>query len=292
MKKLIISLFILWISFFAFGQEQLTPTISGKFKAGSIELYLACYGAGTPTVIVHSGFGGAGSDGGWEQVSQAIHGTNRICFYDRANVGKSDAFTDDYNLGIAVSQLHSLLKSANVSAPYIMVGHSFGSYPIKLYNHLYSDEVKGILLVDPSQYGMFHNNAAKWNKEKEHYTDAVEARRVAELGAWNKPSKNPENINLKTTATLIKNSNDFDEKPFVLLWAKNGIWHGGDVPEDWHPKVWGRMKAMYKKAINSMHSLSVNSKIVFANTKEHNIYHYEPNSVVKEIKYILKQVAE
>ncbi len=292
MKKFFISLFILCASFLVFSQEQLTPTISGKFKANSVELYLACYGVGSPTIIVHSGFGGTSSDGGWEKVIQAIHSTNRICLYDRANIGKSDAFTDNYDLNIAVSQLHSLLNSANISPPYVMVGHSFGSYPIKLFNHLYSDEVKGILLVDPSQYGIFYNNMAKWNKEKDHYSKTFETRRISELESWNNPSQNPEKINLKTTATLIRESNDFDEKPFVLLWAKNGIWSGGDTPKNWHPKVWDRMKAMYKKAIDDMHKLSVNSKIVFANTNEHNVYHYEPKAVVKEIKYILKQVKE
>ncbi|WP_085297469.1 alpha/beta fold hydrolase [Cognaticolwellia mytili] len=290
MKSFIITLFIFCTTSLAFSQEKLTPTISGKFKADSVELYLACYGVGSPTIIVHSGFGGAGSNGKWEEVIQTVHRKNRICVYDRANTGKSDAFTNDYDLNIAVSQLHSLLNSANISPPYIMVGHSFGSYPIKLFNHLYSDEVKGILLVDPSQYGMFYNNMAKWNKNEEHYTKTFEERRIAELASWNNPSQNPEKINLSATAKLIKNSNDFGEKPFVLLWAKDGIWNGGESPKNWHPMVWDRMKTMYKKAIDDMHNLSVNRKIRFANTSEHNIYYYEPNAVVKEIKYILKQV--
>jgi hypothetical protein len=292
MRNFIISLFILCTSFLAFSQGKLIPTINGKFKADTLELHLACYGEGSPTIVVHSGFGGAGSDNGWEEVIQAIQGTNRVCLYDRANIGKSDAYTGDYDLNVVVSQLHSLLNSANISPPYIMVGHSFGSYPVKLFNHLYSDEVKGILLVEPSQYGMFYNNMAKWNKEKDHYSTTFEERRIAELGSWNNPSQNPEKINLKKTATLIKESSDFGEKPFVLLWAKNGIWSGGGSPKNWHPKVWGRMKEMYNKAIDDMHNLSVNSKIVFANTTEHNIYHYEPKAVVKEIKYLLKQIKE
>jgi len=212
-----------------------------------------------------------------------LHNTNRICFYDRANTGKSDAFIIEYDLNVAVTQLHSLLSSAGILSPYVMVGHSFGSYPIKLFNHQYPEEVKGILLVDPSQYGMFYNNIAKWNVAEDNYTKEFEERRITELGAWNAPTENPEKINLKTTAKLIQNSTDFGEKPFVLLWSKNGVWSGDESPSDWHPKVWDRMKFMYKKTIDDMHNLS-------ANTSEHNIYYYESSAVVKEIKYLFQQV--
>ena len=91
---------------------------------------------------------------------------------------------------------------------------------------------------------------------------------------------------------MIKQSQDFGNKPFVLLWSKNGVWSGGEAPDDWHPKTWERMKSLYAKAIGDMHSLSTDAKILFANTHEHNVYSYEPESVIKEINYLLSKVKQ
>lgn len=51
-------------------------------------------------------------------------------------------------------ELHTLLANAEEKPPYVLVGHSFGSFDALLYAHKYRKEVAGIVLVDgahPSQ---------------------------------------------------------------------------------------------------------------------------------------------
>lgn len=290
MFKIIASLlFLICISSNVHAENPLIPNLSGKFNLGALNLYIECYGKGTPSIIVNSGFGGAGSDGGWEDVIKVISSKNQICFYDRANLGKSDKFKDNYDLNTIVEQLHKLLYVADIAPPYLMVGHSYGSYPIKLFNHLYPDEVAGILLVDPSLYGMFSGNVEKWNPDDDKYDKSMQERMNAEFAGWHDPEQNAEKINMKSSAKLIQKSSDFGNKPFVLLWAKNAIWKGGEAPDDWHPAVWNRMKKLYSNDMEKMHSLSTDMKIVFANTPQHNIFYYEPDSVIKAINDLLEK---
>lgn len=268
-------------------KDVLKPTMAKRVDIGGLDLYIECYGKGAPAIIINTGFGGAGSAGDWEVVVKELSKSNQICLYDRANLGKSDGFTKDYDVGVMAEHLSRLLKASQVTPPYLLVSHSYGSYPVKIFNHHHSDDVSGILLVDPSQYGMFYNGIAKWAPEEDNYDAAFLARMKAELSGWNDPNQNPEKVNLKTSAKLIKQSSDFGSTPFVLLWNKNGVWKGGEAPDTWHPNAWNRMKKMYAAAIDDMHSLSTNKRIVFANTTEHNIYQYEPESVIREVKYLL-----
>ena len=48
------------------------------------------------------------------------------------------------------SELHTLLKGANIEGPYVLVGHSFGGLYVRTYAARYPDEVAGVVLVDSS----------------------------------------------------------------------------------------------------------------------------------------------
>lgn len=261
----------------------------GRFDVGGVMLHLECYGTKAPTVIVHSGFGNYGSQGHWNAVIESISQTNRICVYDRAHMGESDKLTRANNVNDISRRLKNLLLEANINPPYIMVGHSYGSYPVKAYNHLYPDDVLSILLIDPSQYGMWANRINRWQPNKEEYKEEWAVARLKEdFLYWENPERNRGFHDLKMNEAIIKDTNDFDDKPFVLLWAKDGIWDPNNSSfKQRLPKVWQRTKNNYLKAIDRMHSLSTNIKIAFSKTDKHNIHVVEPETVVEQLNYLL-----
>ncbi len=55
------------------------------------------------------------------------------------------AATDFFN-----SLLERLLKAAKVQGPYVLVGHSMGSFNVRLFAYLHPRQVAGVVLVDPS----------------------------------------------------------------------------------------------------------------------------------------------
>ena len=49
-----------------------------------------------------------------------------------------------------VKELHAVLEAGRENGPYVLVGHSFGGYNVRVYNHTYPRDVVGIVLVDAS----------------------------------------------------------------------------------------------------------------------------------------------
>ena len=47
-----------------------------------------------------------------------------------------------------VDELDTLLATAGVEPPYVLVGHSLGGLHVRLYAHEYPDQVMGMVLVD------------------------------------------------------------------------------------------------------------------------------------------------
>lgn len=284
-------LITLIVSTFSNQASEIDSTnINTTIDIGDLSLHIECYGKGQSTAIVHSGFNGYGSSGGWHKVVSLVKDKMRICLYDRANLGKSDNQEKAYNFEEAVIQLHTLLAKAEISPPFIMVGHSYGSYPVRLYNHFYPTEVAGILLVDPSQYGQWHNKIAKWRIKSESYSDKHLNHLKEELAYWENPFHNPEKLDIKQNEALITNSSNFGDKPYVLLWAK-GSDKMSDAPSNYWQgaePVWFRMKAMFDQAIADMGQLSTNTKVVYANTNKHNVYYHDPETVVEQLLYLAK----
>src|SRR5205807_2458350 len=85
----------------------------------------------------------------WRTVQTAIAEFTRVVSYDRAGLGWSDAATTPRTPSRLIGDLRALLGAAQLPPPYILVGHSFGALIVRAYAGRYSDEVKGMVLVDP-----------------------------------------------------------------------------------------------------------------------------------------------
>ena len=286
-------IFILITAFNAYGEERTKPSIATTINVGKIDLYIECYGQGSPTIIVNFGFGGTVSDRKWDPIVNSLYQKNKICFYDRANLGLSDKYKGHYDVNTIVEHQNSLLKNAGIRPPYLMVGHSYGAYPIKLFNHIYPEKVAAILLIDPSLYGQFKSHIKMWDPVNDTYDEETQKKMESKLTRWEGSPVNSENINMRSSSKFIENSNGFGEKPFVLLWARDAIWKPGKKVEDgWHPAVWERIKQSYSSDLARMQNLSSNTKITFAKTPEHYIHQHEPEIVINEVNYLLKKLEE
>src|SRR5512133_1922326 len=91
---------------------------------GGHRLHLHCTGTGSPTVVLEPGLGGASSDLAW--VAPAVAADSRVCVYDRAGRGWSDAADGPQDAARIAADLHTLLDRAQVPGPYVLAGHSFG----------------------------------------------------------------------------------------------------------------------------------------------------------------------
>ena len=122
------------------------PPPGRMVDVGGYRLHIKCTGAGSPTVVIESGWGDFSAAWGWVQPEVAK--STRVCTYDRAGMGWSEASPEPRTAREFAKELHTLLEKANVPGPYVLVGHSLGGYTILVYAHDYPEEVVGVVLID------------------------------------------------------------------------------------------------------------------------------------------------
>lgn len=114
---------------------------------GGYRLHINCVGTGSPTVVIEAGLGDWSTS--WAgYVQPEVAKTTRVCTYDRAGLGWSDANSLPSDAAQFAKELHTLLQNANVPGPYVMVGHSLGGLIVRVFAHDYASEVAGVVLID------------------------------------------------------------------------------------------------------------------------------------------------
>jgi pimeloyl-ACP methyl ester carboxylesterase len=131
------------------GQRVIIP--ASGFDRQALTMHIYCTGQGAPTVILDSGLGDSYLS--WRKVQPEIAKFTRVCSYDRAGLGYSDTSPRARTSQIIAEELGLLLQSANVSPPYILVGHSMGGFDVRLFASLNRNHVAGMVLVDSSHPG-------------------------------------------------------------------------------------------------------------------------------------------
>jgi pimeloyl-ACP methyl ester carboxylesterase len=113
-------------------------------------------GSGGPTVILCAG--GGGSTLHWGMVQGSLARANRVLAFDRAGMGFSDPGPFPRTTSRVVSDLRAALVALDLGPPYVLVGHSMGSFDARLFAFLHPDEVVGMVLVDPRGNGHHQRN--------------------------------------------------------------------------------------------------------------------------------------
>ena len=111
------------------------------------EIHFVCMGAGSPTVILTAGLGDWAAS--WKEVQPTLASTTRACAWDRPGFGLSDASSVRQTVATTTADLEEALESGP-GGPYVVVGHSLGSYESLLFTDRHRDDVVGMVLVDPS----------------------------------------------------------------------------------------------------------------------------------------------
>lgn len=115
---------------------------------GTHRLHLFCLGSGAVTVVLEAGLGGFSLE--WLKIQSDLAAETRVCSYDRAGYGWSEAGPPPRTSARIVDELARLLERAGESPPYLLVGHSFGGYTMQLYTKRHPGHVAGLVLVDAS----------------------------------------------------------------------------------------------------------------------------------------------
>jgi pimeloyl-ACP methyl ester carboxylesterase len=113
---------------------------------GGYRLHINCAGSGSPTVVIDAGLGDWSTT--WGVVQSEVAKTTRVCTYDRAGAGWSEAGPLPRDAAQFAKELRTLLQNADVPGPYVLVGHSLGGLSVRVFAHAYASEVAGVVLIE------------------------------------------------------------------------------------------------------------------------------------------------
>jgi pimeloyl-ACP methyl ester carboxylesterase len=126
------------------------PAPGRMIDIGGRRLHLFCKGdAQGPAVIIEAGALAASLS--YFKAQDQIALLAKVCVYDRAGLGWSDAAATPRSLEARADDLHALLALSGIKSPYILAGHSAGGMMVRVFTKKYAKNVAAMILVESSE---------------------------------------------------------------------------------------------------------------------------------------------
>ncbi len=132
-------------------QNNAGRTIDDSVSIETHSLHYHYVGRGKPTVVIDVGI--AERYTSWQTIIDSVSKVTSVFVYDRASYGTSEPGPLPRHSKQEAEELKSLLNTAKIRGPYVLVGHSHGALNMQVFAYLYPDVVAGMVLLDPSPKG-------------------------------------------------------------------------------------------------------------------------------------------
>ena len=205
---------------------------------GNRRLSATFLGQGGPLMLLEVGLGAESSS--WAAVAEGVASFARVCYYDRAGRGDSDADAKPRGPDVLVDDVHRLLHSAAGSVPCVYVGQSFGGLMARLYAHRYPQDVAAIVLVDSLSEEQFEACGPHFPPATPDEPAPLTGMRSFWQGGWRDPSQNKEGIDLLACREAGRRVRSLGDLPLRVLTASAFVHppmfppeHGARLQEIW-----------------------------------------------------------
>jgi pimeloyl-ACP methyl ester carboxylesterase len=158
---------------------------TGTFIDG---LHVRTAGDAGPAVVFEAGIAATGLN--WVRVQELLAPHARSCSYDRAGLGWSRAACGRRSLAGMTADLHTVIHGVGWTQPVVLVGHSFGTFIVRVYAHRFPEDVAALVLIGPVMPEDF--DAPPWRTRVRlrraaffaHVTGICASFGLARLGLW------------------------------------------------------------------------------------------------------------
>ena len=131
----------LWLD----GRKFRAPGTLIKLRGHTVHVHQL--GSGAPPIILEAGI--AATSLNWSILQPRLAQLATTYSYDRAGFGWSTSTGRQCRLSQMADELHQWIDTLRVPKPYVLVGHSYAAYILRVYAQRFAEELTGIILVDP-----------------------------------------------------------------------------------------------------------------------------------------------
>lgn len=265
-------------------------------------MHIHCEGTGAPVVLLDYGAGGTMKKD-WGGVASAIaaKASTRVCLYDRAGRGLSDPGPMPRDAASVVADMDGMLAAAKLPPPYVLVGHSMGSYHVRLYANTHPEKTGGLVLVDPSGDGQLERFNAVIPKvqqmQEAMFKAQAELNCIGRLRETPVPPNDPlaqqcggndpdaleatkseiEQMPGASTQQLVASRRAYGDMPLIVLTRTD---YETDMPPDFTAEDRANMKKVWESLHAEMAALSNTSEHRFIPGAGHYIQRDNPQAVI------------
>ncbi len=282
---------------------------------GGRKLHILCAGTSAgPTVVIEAGSGDDST--AWEDMVRRVSAFARVCTYDRARLGWSDPAPGARTIDDRAADLKALLSTAEVPAPYVLVGHSYGGYIVRRFAAAYPASVQAVVLIDaPDEEFSFAPDGIRFSEQvatqeqRRGWLTQVGLARIANALFPDRfdPARGvPPDIRGLKTALALRTARHFVRADEMASYFK--------VPRAWQafrgfgvlggtplvvisrgPQDPGSGKVTnpaWREAQERLTQLSTGSMHIIAERSGHEIQSSEPNVISDAIRQVLAELAK
>ena len=298
-RVLVLVVSLLVIALFGWAERLMAQTPPSNPPPGVLvpigghKLHIHCIGPTNAALTLVFESGGGGSSKDWSRVRDLLPSNVRICAYDRAGSGWSEAGPAPRTMRQEVFELHSLLEAAKVPGPFVLVGQSIGGLLVRLYTEQYGSNVVGMVLVDPThESGVLGSvRYGGWVRLREKAVVgrvAPEPRREGKASSEYKPEDDYMAEEFQQMYLSRKaNPEPLGNRPLIVLGAGKRPKPPGTSDEKWK-----ELRQEKDEQVQDLAHLSRNSKFILAPTSGHAIHNDDPELVARSIKEVLQAASE
>jgi pimeloyl-ACP methyl ester carboxylesterase len=274
---------------------------------------MLCTGTGSPVIVLEAGLGNDSMI--WGKNQPELSKLTRVCAYDRAGFGWSEARPGVRDSNAISHELHGLLEQAGITDPVILMGHSIAGIHMRNYAAQYRKGVAGIVFIDGSTPQQDKYFPASIEKKQAQYVTIlfplVQAATVTgvmrvmgqctEVGkgmesysAWIKadscaPSQ-VSSVEREMKAVPVSGDETVSSGPFgnmpILIFSQDPAGHDPRLGEEGGTQlssIWNKMQENLKK-------LSTNSRRIIAKGSTHYVQVDRSDLVNREVTSFIEQV--